>query len=285
MRNGVVDLAYVRLPGTVHTRGAFLSDIVGLQKVPGHGGDIAFRSDDRTCTIAVDPEAEASSVGIEIDDDGALERLGVALDQAGRPVREATAGECARRFVRRALLTQDASGNAIDFTLRPARSGRRFFGTRDTGMLGLAGVGLRSTDIARDTAFWNAAGAVVSDRVGDITYLRFDSLHHRVALYPSNRNGVLYVTFAVESLDCIMQNFYHLQERQIRVLQGPGREGASGQTFVRFADGQGQMFAFGCDMTVLDETRHRPRQFGLDRYGICAWGSECSDTPELQVAR
>ena len=279
-----IDLAYVRLAGETEARGTFLSSILGLQKVPGHNGDLAFRSDDRSCTIGVDPDAKAASVGVEIEDDAALDAVKASLAGAGLPIEEGSSEACKRRFVRRALLTRDASGNAIDFVLQPARSGRRFFGTRDTGMLGLAGVGLRSTDVVRDTAFWIAAGAIVSDRVGDIVYLRFDALHHRVALYPSDRGGLLYVTFAVESLDCIMQNFYHLQERQIRILQGPGRETASGQNFIRFDDGRGQMFVFGCDMAVIDEAKHRPRQFSLDRYGLCAWGSECSDTPELQIA-
>lgn len=283
-RGNPINLAYVRLAGETEARGAFLSDVLGLQKVPGYDGDLAFRSDDRACTVGVAPDAKTAAVGVEIDDDAALDDLKIALVGAGLPVEEGSPDACRRRFVRRALLTRDSSGNLIDFVLRPARSGRRFFGTRDTGMLGLSGVGLRSTDIVRDTAFWTDAGATVSDRVGDITYLRFDALHHRVVLYPSDRSGLLYVSFAVENLDCIMQNFYHLQERQIRILQGPGRETASGQNFIRFDDGRGQMFALGCDMTAIDEAKHRPRQFALDRYGLCAWGSECSDTPELQIA-
>ncbi len=284
MRDGLVDLAYVRLAGETETRGAFLSDVVGLQKVAGYDGDLAFRCDDRTCTMAVAPGGETPSIGVEVDGDAALDHLAEALTAAGFSGKEATIDECKRRFVKRALLVEDASGNRVDFVLRPARSGRRFFGTRDTGMQGLSAIGLRSTNILRDLAFWTAAGAIISDRVGDIAYLRLDAMHHRIALYPSDRNGLLYVTFAVESLDCIMQNFYHLQERQIRILQGPGRERASGQNFVRFADGAGQMFAFGSDMAVIDDTRHRPRQFGLDRSTICAWGSECRDTPELRVA-
>lgn len=284
MSRALANLAYVRLAGDLEGRDKFLSQVLGLQKVSGREGDLAFRSDDRTCTVAVEAGEGPASVGVEVDDEAALDTIRSALDRAGFARRPATPEECTRRFVRSAVLAEDASGNRIDLVLRPARSGRRFFGSRDAGILGFSGVGLRSTDIANDTLFWTTAGATVSDRAGDITYLRFDDLHHRVALYPSERNGLLYATFAVESLDCIMQNFYHLQEHQVRVLQGPGRESASGQTFVRFADPNGQMFAFGCDMARVDEARHRPRQFGFDRYALCAWGSECRDTPELSVS-
>ena len=61
MSDRLVDLAYVRLAGETEMRGAFLSDIVGLQKVTGHDGDLAFRCDDRTCTIAVAPGGETPS--------------------------------------------------------------------------------------------------------------------------------------------------------------------------------------------------------------------------------
>lgn len=283
-RGPLIDLAYVRLAGKSPERETFLTQIMGLQKVEGRNGDLAFRSDDRYHTVAVEADDEAFAIGVEVDDDHALERLRASFGDAGFSFSEVAAADCERRFVRRAIAARDGSGNRIDFVVRPARSGRRYFGTRDAGVLGLAAVGIRSLDIARDTAFWLAAGAIVSDRVGEITYLRFDALHHRIALYPSERNGLLYATFAVESLDCIMQNFYHLQERQIRILHGPGRETASGQNFVRFADSQGQMFAFGSDMIRIDESRHRPRQFTPDRFGLCAWGSECREAPELSLS-
>ena len=284
---GAIDLAYVRIGAAEPDATArFLSEVIGLQPVAGKGGDRAFRSDDRYHTVAVETIAGSTTLGVEMADLEDLERAEALLRERGFEAREADAVECERRFVSRALVTKDASGNNIDLVLRPARSGRRYFGTRDAGILGLQSVGLRTTDLARDVEFWRGVlGARVSDRVGDIAYLRLDSLHHRVALYPSARNGLLYATFAVESLDQIMQNFYHLQERQVRVVHGPGREKASGQSFVRFTDPSGQMFAFGCDMAQVDETKHRPRQFSFETHSLCAWGSECRDFPELQTSQ
>ena len=71
----------------------------------------------------------------------------------------------------------------------------------------------------------------VTDRVGEITYLGIDQKHHRVVLYPSDKAGLVYVSYGVESMDAIMQSNYFVQERQIKIVHGPGREPASGQIF------------------------------------------------------
>jgi 2,3-dihydroxy-p-cumate/2,3-dihydroxybenzoate 3,4-dioxygenase len=125
------------------------------------------------------------------------------------------------------------------------------------------GVGLRTTDHARDLAFWRALGAEVSDWVGDIAYLRIDGLHHRVALYPSKRSGILYAAFEVEALDQIMQNSYFMQESQIRIVQGPGREPASRQMFLHVEGPDGLIFSYVSGMTKLDGKPRLARQFPL----------------------
>ena len=191
---------------------------------------------------------------------------------------------CARRFVRQGFVVLEPSGCAIELVVRVELSARRFYPARDSGVAGLSAVGLRSRDIARDLAFWtDLIGAEVSDRVGDITYLRLDRAHHRIALYPSDRAGLLYVGFGVRTHDDLMRNAYVLQERQVRIVHGPGCETASGRMFVRFLGPEGQMFTldFSADE---DAGARRPRQFALDRYALCAWGSPCRDIPELAAA-
>jgi len=281
---GAVDLAYVRMQSADPAASArFLADIFGLQTVPARHDDIAFRSDDRSQSLTLAAAGE-SAVGMELGASADFDRIHSDLQRDGHAVREASTDECARRFVRRALIARDASGNTIDFVLQPYRSGRRFFATRDAGVTGLKCVGLRSLDVAHDLAFWRAIGNVEeSDRVGEIAYLRIDSAHHRLALYPSRRKGLLYVTFAVQNLDFLMQNFYFLQEHQIKIVHGPGREAASGQAFLRFVGPDDQVYCFGCDMLEPDAARHRPRQFTFDKNALCSWGSECQGVPELQA--
>jgi 2,3-dihydroxy-p-cumate/2,3-dihydroxybenzoate 3,4-dioxygenase len=288
MNNGraiplINSVCYVRLAVREPSASArFVSDIFGLQRVADQDGEIAFRSDDRFRTVSLSHETpDGASVGIEVWDDEALQEIGRRLREASFTAREATAGECRRRYVQSALLAEDASGNRIDLVVRPTRSGRRYFPARDAGIVEFHGVGLRTTDHARDLAFWRALGAEVSDWVGDVAYVRIDGLHHRVALYPSKRNGILYTAFEVEALDQIMQNNYFMQESQIRIVQGPGREPASRQMFLHVEGPDGLIFSYVNGMAKLDGKPRLARQFPLTATSLCDWGSECKDVPEL----
>jgi len=282
----LVQLCYVRLAVQIPQHAAaFATDILGLQHVPNDLEPLLYRSDERYYTLCFASGAERPSIGIEISDEHELDRIATALASDGFSAREATKDQCARRFVRRALVIEDATGNEVDLVLRPERSGRRYFPSRDAGITGLQGAGLRSRAIKDDLRLWTAVlGARITDRVGEITYLGIDQMHHRVALYPSDRAGLVYVSYGVESLDALMQNSYFAEERQIKILHGPGREPASGQMFVRFAGPEGYVFSFGYGLGEI-EPSHRPRQFTLEASSLCEWGSQCTDIMELRPAQ
>ena len=288
MNNGqttplITSVCYVRLAvSELHASARFMSDIFGLQRVADQDGEIAFRSDDRYRTVSVsDKSSDSASVGIEVWDDKALDEIGRRLRDLGFAAREATPAECRRRYVQFALLAEDASKNRIDFVVRPTRSGRRYFPARDAGIVHFHGVGIRTTDHHRDLAFWNAVNAEVSDWVGDIAYLRIDAKHHRIALYPSRRNGLLYAAFEVEALDQIMQNSYFMQESQIKIVQGPGREPASRQLFLHVQGPDGLILSYVNGMAEYGGRPHPARQFPLAATSLCDWGSESKDVPEL----
>jgi 2,3-dihydroxy-p-cumate/2,3-dihydroxybenzoate 3,4-dioxygenase len=290
MNNGratplIISVCYVRLAVSEPSASArFMSDIFGLQRVADQDGEIAFRSDDRFRTVSLGQNSEdGASVGIEVWDDTALEEIGRRLCESGLSVQQASVSDCRRRYVQSALLVEDASGNRIDLVVRPTRSGRRYFPPRDAGIVAFHSVGLRTTNHARDLAFWRALGAEVSDWVGDIAYLRIDGLHHRIALYPSKRNGLLYAAFEVEALDQIMQNSYFMQESQIRIVQGPGREPASRQMFLHVEGPDGLIFSYVNGMAEIDGKARPARQFPLAATSLCDWGSECKDVPELRA--
>lgn len=283
-RSVLIDLCYVRLAVQQPLpAAAFATDILGLQPVPDKQA-LLFRSDHRYHTLSLVTDTATSSVGIEVADETVLDQIEQRLRDDGFSARRAHQAECKQRFVRSALIVQDASGNEIDLVLRPAQSGRRYFPSRDAGITGLQGIGLRSTTPKDDQRFWaSILGARVSDWVGDITYLRFDRKHHRIALYPSERPGILYVSYDVESLDAIMQSNYFVQERQIKIVHGPGREPASGQIFLRFEGPEGHIFSYTHGLNDIDPDHH-PRQFSAHPSSLCEWGSECQSVPELQPA-
>jgi 2,3-dihydroxy-p-cumate/2,3-dihydroxybenzoate 3,4-dioxygenase len=281
----IVQLCYVRLAvSQPQIAATFATEILGLQPVPNKLEPFLFRSDNRYHTLCLASGTEKSSVGIELSSEADIDRAMVALANGGFAAREATPEECARRFVRRALIVQDATGNEIDLVLRPAQSGRRYFPSRDAGVTGLQGVGLRSREPKDDLRLWTTIlGAEVTDWAGDVTYLGIDQKHHRIALYPSDRAGFVYVTYGVESMDAIMQNSYFVQDRQIKIVHGPGREPASGEIFLRFAGPEGHVFSYGYGLKDIDP-HHRPRQFSSVPSSLCEWGSECVDIAELQFA-
>lgn len=284
VRSSLIELCYVRLAvSQPQSAAAFATEVLGLQAVPDKQA-LLFRSDNRYHTLCLDTDTATSSIGIEIADEAALDRMAAALKQAGFTARQATAEECARRFVRGALIVVDATGNEIDLVLRPAQSGRRYFPSRDAGVTGLQSIGLRSRALKDDLRLWTAIlGARVSDRAGDISYLQFDHKHHRIALYPSSRTGLVYVSYGVASMDAIMQSNYFVQERQIKIVHGPGRDPASGQIFLRFEGPEGYVFSYAYGLNDV-EPDHHPRQFAAQPSSLCEWGSECRDIPELQLA-
>jgi 2,3-dihydroxy-p-cumate/2,3-dihydroxybenzoate 3,4-dioxygenase len=276
-------LAYARIPVASREAAAiFAADILGLER--SGANELAFRADESRQSMVFTEEGSPLAVGIELTDELALERLAETLASQHIDVTELDAEELRRRGVRRAFVIADPSGHVIELVARVDLSARRFYPVRDSGIAGFSTVGLRSRDIEKDVHFWNeVVGAEVADRVGDITYLRLDGVHHRIALYPSDRGGLLYASFAVRSHDDLMRNAYYLEERQVRILHGPGLETVSNRIFVRFQGPDGQIFAFEFNGNE-ERGGRRPRQFALDRYALCAWGSPCRGVSELAAA-
>jgi 2,3-dihydroxy-p-cumate/2,3-dihydroxybenzoate 3,4-dioxygenase len=198
-----------------------------------------------------------------------LRRLGLS---AGR----GTAEDCALRKVKDMVWFADFSGNRIELVVRPLNSGWRYFPSRDAGIKGLADVVLRSVDVEKDLSIWSGVlGAHVSDWAGDAAYLRFDDAHHRIALFPAARSGILCVEYAVEDVNLLMRNYYVLRDLQVAVLHGPGRRPASEQLFLTFAGPADVLFSFVAEGAAAGADVRRPRQFPAGPAGLCSWGSEC----------
>lgn len=281
----ITSVCYVRLAVPEPAVAArFAGDVFGLQAVSAADGEFAFRSDNRFRTVSFSHgDPGGASIGVEVWSEAALEEIEQALRRQEFDVSQASPEACRARHVQAALLARDGSGNAIDLVLRPAQSGRRYFPSRDAGITEFHGIGLRSTKPDRDRLFWTTLGARVSDWVGDIVYLQIDDHHHRVALYPSDRAGLLYAAFAVESLDNIMQNSYFMQESQVRIVQGPGREPASEQMFLHVQGPADIIFSYVSGMARPGMPKRPPRQFPLTLESLCSWGSESKDVAELRA--
>lgn len=233
---------------------------------------------DRAHSIAFANE-QGDRVGIELTTQAALERLAAGLAGVGLPATPMSDAACAARACRAGVETTDASGNRIELVVRPGHLGAPPTPDQCGGLTGLESVALRSTDVEADSRIWtDLLGAVVADRAGDIVYLAQDAAHHRIALYPSSKNGVLYTGIGLNAFDQLMQTYYALQARQIDAVHGPGKEAASGQYFLRFMTPEGHMMSL---VQGGNTSQSAPRQFLAQASSLCALGSVCEKVPEL----
>lgn len=276
-------IAYVRLsvadlPGSA----AFAETVVGLQRVEAEEGVALFRSDFRDHALALVQRTEgdgaSASLGLELRDMGQLEALAERLAARGLKIWRGSEAACAARRCKALLGLRLRGGLALEFVVRPLSSGWRYHGPRDAGICGLAGVVIGSTNVEADVALWcEALGAEVADWVGEGAYLSFgDRAHHRVLLLPSARDGLLEMRFEVAGMDQVMQAGYFLAGRQVPVVNGPGRNPASGELFISFRGPDEMRFGYVAEGAGHDGLA---RQFPATRAGFCAWGSP-STVPE-----
>lgn len=285
----IAEIAYLRFATQdVAAQAAFAREVIGLQSVAGGdaSGQAWFRSDIRRRTVVFfEGNQEQSSIGIAYHDPQALERTVQRLRDNGVDVTELDEETRNELFVRDGVRVRDPSGNVLDLVQGPHHAGRRFFPARDNGIEALESVRLRSLDTARDMAFWrDLLGFEVRAWIGEICYLGTDDLHHRIVLYPAQRNGVLGINFAVEDLDQIMINKYYMNDRQVRIAHGPGRDAAAGQIFLQVHGPDELIYGFVTETARIDSARYRPRQFSASVGSLCTWGSRPHDVPEYQLA-
>ena len=280
------DIRYVRL-GTSSLDEAvrYATRILGLELVRRDRNNAYLRSDDRDHTLVYttgNPREHA--VAFEVDSGAALDAAAVELDNAGCRVRAGSRSECEQRWVDGMVAFEDPSGNNIELVARPAHSGRRYFPSRDAGITGFSHIGLHSIAPRTDETFWTThCNERVSDRIGDAPLLRIDPVHHRMALFPSQRNGVQHINHQVQSVDDIMRSYYFLREQNVKIRFGPGRHPTSGAMFLYFDGPNGMIYEYSSGVSMItDEAGHRPRQFAAVNSSFCAWGS-VPDIPEFET--
>jgi 2,3-dihydroxy-p-cumate/2,3-dihydroxybenzoate 3,4-dioxygenase len=280
------DIRYVRL-GTrdLDAAARFARDILGLEPVGCDTGARYFRSDSRDHTLVFlkgDPRDHATA--FEVENPAALDAAGEALEGRKRDVKWGTRDGCAQRRVEAYLSFKDPSGNRIELVVRPHHSGREYFPRRAAGITGFSHIGLRTTDPARDEAFWTQVmNARVSDRIGPAPLLRIDEVHHRMALFPSAYPGVQHVNHQVKGIDDIMRSYYFLKEQGVKVVFGPGRHPTSGAMFLYFEGPDGMVYEYSSGVRLIkpeEEASYRPRQFPFEPSSFCMWGSR-PDIPEF----
>jgi len=285
------DIRYVRL-GTERLDQAvdYATQILGLEVARREGGAgheaVYFKSDARDHTLCYfEGSAQDHTSAFEVSTAEELDSAAAQLEVQGHQVRQGTREEAEQRRVRDFINFLDPSGNSIDLVLEPHHSGRRYFPSRDAGITGFSHIGLRTQNARRDEQFWTTLlGAKVSDRIGDAPLLRIDEVHHKIALFPSNRPGVQHINHQVESIDDIMRAWYMLTGKGIPIRFGPGRHPTSGAMFLYFAGPDDMIYEYSTGVRLItqeDEKTYRPRNFPAIPSSFCMWGAK-PDIPEFK---
>jgi 2,3-dihydroxy-p-cumate/2,3-dihydroxybenzoate 3,4-dioxygenase len=281
------DIRYVRL-GTRDLEGAarYAASILGLEEAGRSKGCRYFRSDTRDHTLVYcDADPADHTVGFELTDGAELNAVAAEIEAQRLPVRYGTRDECELRRVEHFVHFTDPSGNGIDLAVGPYASHRPFSASRDAGITGFSHIGLRTTDAARDEAFWTrVCNARVSDRIGTAPLLRIDAVHHKIALFPSTHAGVQHINHQVASIDDVMRAWYFLRQNDVRIVFGPGRHPTSSAIFLYYEGPDGMVYEYSTGVRRIDdEAGHRPRQFPFAPESFCMWGSR-PDIPEFRDA-
>ena len=284
----LVDIRYVRL-GTrdIEAASRYATAVLGLESAGNECGTRCFRSDGRDHTLAYfEGDPSDHTVGFDVHDPAALDAAAAQIDGCNLPVAWGTREECETRRVDRLLRFVDPSGNAIELVHGARAAGREYVPSRTAGITGFSHIGLRTTDAARDEAFWTrVCNARVSDRIGAAPLLRIDAVHHKLALFPSARPGVQHVNHQVAGVDDVMRAWYFLRERDVRIVFGPGRHPTSSAIFLYFEGPDGMVYEYSTGVRMIDdEAGHRPRQFAFEPASFCMWGSR-PDIPEFRHSR
>ncbi len=271
------DVAYVRL-GTpdLESAEAFATRGLGLQVSERGGKALYLRSDERAHTLCYfDGDPNDQTVAFEVSDEQSLERAATELDALGHHVHIGTSDEAAARKVAAFIGFYDPTGNHIELVTRPEHSGRRYFPGRDAGITGFSHVGLHSKDPERDEKFWSQVlSARVSDRLGNTPLMRFNEVHHTIALVNTGRSGIQHINHQVQTNDDVLRSYYLLKDQRVPIFLGPGRHPTSGARFLYFKGPDGMVFEYSTGvMLIEDEEGYRPRQFNFEPDSMCMWGS------------
>jgi 2,3-dihydroxy-p-cumate/2,3-dihydroxybenzoate 3,4-dioxygenase len=279
------DLRYVRVHAQdLNTASAFAADVFGLQAAERDETQARFRSDARSYALSYTRAEEPGAVALTV---ARADDLESAQSQLARwTPRRLTADEALARQVKAGLAVRAPNGVTVELIWRPLTSGWRYHGQRDAGITGFQAVQLACADVIANETFWTeGVGARVTDWAGDAVFLAIDAAHHRVALYPSSRDGILGAVWAVESINNVMQGWYHFQACQLPIVHGPGRQPTSGAVFVTTKGPGGIFYSYAAETEEGPQIATRgPRQFVDGPLSHCVWGSP-STAPEFIGAR
>lgn len=268
----LIDIAYVR-SGTadIRTAVAFATDIVGMELVKEEEGIAYLRADHRHhCLAFVEGRSGVLSSGFVLRDMAALDAAEIELREAGLTVRRGTPAGGRSRHVTDYLTFEDPAGNRVDLVVGQVRLTAPVKFTRPAGITEFGHICFDAPDVYAAGAFWTEHFNIkVSDWVtGGACLMRFDPVHHKLAVFQGDRPGLCHINFQVESIDDVMRSWHFLESRGVEIEQGPGRHPQSTAIFLYFKGPEGLTYEYSYGVRrIAEDEDWVPRWFDPEEPG------------------
>jgi 2,3-dihydroxy-p-cumate/2,3-dihydroxybenzoate 3,4-dioxygenase len=261
------DIAYVR-SGVADLDKAvdFATRIVGLELAEQAEPGVAhLRADHRHhCLALVEGRSGVIASGFEVADDDALAAAETELEKAGHQVQRGSRDEARSRRVRNVIGFDDPFGNRLELVSQQETITRPVRFARPAGIQEFGHLCLDAPDVHEAYRFWSSTfNARVSDWIGDAACLiRFDPVHHKLAVFQGAEPGVCHVNFQVDSIDDVFRNWHFLVDNGVEIIQGPGRHPQSTAIFLYFLGPENFTYEYSFGVRrIVDEQAWRPRTF------------------------
>ena len=274
----LIDIAYVR-SGAADAAEAvrFATEIVGMQYVGVEDGVHYLRADQRHhCLAFVEGESGVLSSGFVVRDADALSLAETELTLAGAPVARGTPEEARSRHVSEFITFDDPWGNRFDLVVGQSKNADVVHFTRPAGIREFGHLCVDAPDVRAAYAWWSRVFNIkISDWIGEkAALMRFDPVHHKLAVFQGDQPGLCHINFQVDSLDDVMRSWHFLENHDVEIEQGPGRHPQSTAIFIYFKGPEGLTYEYSYGVRLIeDDATWQPRTFDPALpHSIDMWG-------------
>lgn len=134
-------------------------------------------------------------------------------------------------------------------------------------------VALKTDDVpAMEDFLVRVLGFRVSTRIGEAVWLRCNSEHHAIALFPGS-NQLHHYAWELEGWGAMERIGDHLWANGHKLYFGPGRHGPGRSIFAYFFDTEGFVAEYATEFERIDnEAAYEPESFPSELEAINRWG-------------